>query len=79
MLLASWILDLYLAAPLRLGLRSYIFDRLFGLVLARYPVPVVMPILLLLAAIFGAVTFLGDQFGARITGTFVSIGAKKKS
>jgi O-acetylserine/cysteine efflux transporter len=75
MLLASWILDgnpmpSILAAPIEAWLTvvylgvvmTAIGYSAWYYVLARYPVPMVMPVLLLLpvAAIFGAVTLLGE-------------------
>ena len=75
MLLASWVIDgnpvpRILAAPIEAWLTvvylgvvmTAIGYSAWYYVLAHYPIPVVMPVLLLLpvAAIFGAITFLGE-------------------
>ena len=79
MLLASWIIDgnpvpSILAAPFEAWLTvAYLGVVMTAIgysawyhVLARYPVPMVMPVLLLLpvAAIFGAITLLGEVPGS---------------
>ena len=81
MLLASWIIDgnpvpSILAAPIEAWLTvAYLGVVMTAIgysawyhVLARYPVPMVMPVLLLLpvAAIFGAITLLGEVPDPRV-------------
>ena len=81
MLLASWIIDgnpmlSILAAPIEAWLTvvylgvvmTAIGYSAWYYVLARYPIPMVMPVLLLLpvAAIFGAITLLGEVPDPRV-------------